>query len=462
VNYFKIFLTLFAFILITPSAYTQQLGKSESLIVNMLDEDKAFHSVDRDVFENLGWDVPDQGRTIKALADNSPGNTFDPRMLEALDPKILGFKPTWYEVRFQKYGLDWDITGLHLMPENPVRGLPTMVIVHGGANNFYNFLVNPLNNPGVGQYLAQKVPVLLVTIPGNYRHGGWTEAPSQREMGYLLDGDMSSDEIKVRNSAYTFQLVMDGVVELIEEAVDGDFVLVGHSTGGELPYMLHGSRLKDRMHGRILGWATGGTSHLTSMQDRWGYTRTAADYPPVDEVRSRPTSDYSGDYMGPLNPVWDDTKSSEEVAQHWMGELVYQRRPRIKQVLQDVERRGSTPGMREGVIKQVHTVLENEGSRYNVDVDAVLADLFAPMRAPVTGYTKIVLTAAEMDTGHWTKDNPEASSTYQVVQELRVYNPDIQVEALMFDLPMTHQGHIERPRQLAGALYASLIWLLKE
>ena len=461
-NNFTKIITVLIYILTCPSVFAQQLGKSESLIVNMLDEDKAFHSVDQDVFENLGWDVPDQGRAVKAIADKAPGNAFDPRTLEALDPKTIGYKPTWHEVRYQKYGLDWDITGLHLMPENPVRGLPTMVIVHGGANNFYNFFVNPLNEPGVGQYLAQKIPVLLVSIPGNYRHGGWLEAPSEREMGYLLDGDMSSDEIKVRNAAYTFQLVMDGVVELIEEAVDGDFVLVGHSTGGELPYMLHGSRLKDRMHGRILGWATGGTSHLTSMQDRWGYTRTAADYPPVDEVRGRPTSDYSGAYMGPLNPVWDDSKSPEEVAQRWMDELVFQRRPRIKQVLQDVERRGATPGMREGVIKQVHSVLENEGSRYNVDVDAVLADLFAPMRAPLTGYSKIVLTAAEMDTGHWTKDNPEASSTYQVVQELRVYNPDIQVEALMFDLPMTHQGHIERPGQLAGGLFASLIWLLKE
>jgi hypothetical protein len=117
--------------------------------------------------------------------------------------------------------------------------------------------------------------------------------------------------------------------------------------------------------------------------------------------------------------------------------------------------------MREAVIKQVHTVLENEGSRFNVDVDAVLADLFAPMRAPVTGYSKIVLTAAQMDTGHWTKDRPEESSTYQVVKELRVYNPDIQVQALLYDVPMTHQGHIERPRQLAGGLYASLIWLVK-
>lgn len=448
-------------ILLSPSVFSQELGKSESAIVAMLNVDRPYHSVNREVFDKLGWDLPDGGKAVKTLADNSPGNTLDPRKLEALDSRRLGYKPTWHEVRFNKYGLEWDITGLHMMPEKPVTGMPSVVIVHGGSNNFYGFLMDPMNNPGVGQYLAQKVPVLLVSIPGNYKHGGWEEEPSRRQMSYLLDGDMSRDEIKVRNAAYTFQLVMDGVVELIEEAVDGDFVLVGHSTAGELPYMLHGSRLKDRMHGRILGWATGGASHLKSMQDRWGYTRTAFDYPPVYEVRSRPTTDYSGDYMGPLNPVWDDSMSTEEIAQRWMGELVYHRRPRIKQVLQDLERRGAVPGMREAVIRQVRTILEEEGSRYNVNVDAVLADLFAPMRAPITGFSKIVLTAAQMDTGHWTRDRPEESSTYKVVEELRVYNPDIQVQALMFDLPMTHQGHIERPRQLAGGLYACLIWLME-
>jgi pimeloyl-ACP methyl ester carboxylesterase len=454
-------LTALIIILMSPAVFTQQLGQSESAIVNMLNEDKPYHTVSLEIFNNLGWDLPDQGRTVKALADKAPGNTLDPHKLESLDPKKIGYKAKWHEVRFQKYGLDWDITGLHMMPENPVKGLPSLVIIHGGSNNFYGFLLDPLNNPGLGQYLAQKVPVLLVTIPGNYRHNGWTEEPAQREMGYRLDGDMSSDEIKVRNAAYTFQLVMDGIVELVEEAIDGDFVVIGHSTGGELPYMLHGSRLKNRMHGRILGWATGGTSHLKSMQDRWGYTQKASDYPTVDEVRSRPTANYAGDYMGPLNPVWDDSISPEEVAERWVGELVFQRRPRIKQVLQDLERRGASPGMREAVIRQVRTVLENDGNRFNVNVDAVLADLFAPMRAPVTGYSKIVLTAAQMDTGHWTKDRPEESSTYQVVKELRVYNPDIQVQALLYDLPMTHQGHIERPRQLAGGLYASLVWLIK-
>ena len=53
-NNFTKIITVLIYILTCPSVFAQQLGKSESLIVNMLDEDKAFHSVDQDVFENLG------------------------------------------------------------------------------------------------------------------------------------------------------------------------------------------------------------------------------------------------------------------------------------------------------------------------------------------------------------------------------------------------------------------------
>ena len=33
------------------------------------------------------------------------------------------------------------------------------------------------------------------------------------------------------------------------------------------------------------------------------------------------------------------------------------------------------------------------------------------------------------------------------------------IRVLLFDLPMTHYGHIEKPRQLAGGLVAALTWL---
>jgi hypothetical protein len=33
---------------------------------------------------------------------------------------------------------------------------------------------------------------------------------------------------------------------------------------------------------------------------------------------------------------------------------------------------------------------------------------------------------------------------------------------LIFDVPMTHYGHIEKPKQLAGGLLAALTWLKEQ
>ena len=147
----------------------------EQSILQMLQHDLPYHTVTPEQFEQLGWNLPDAGATVKILAEAAPGSAFDPRDLEKLPIEKLGYHAKWHEVRYQEYGLDWDITGLHLVPNEPLPGMPTLVILHGGAGNWYHFFVNALNQPGIGQYLAQKIPVMLVTIPGNYRHGGWTE-----------------------------------------------------------------------------------------------------------------------------------------------------------------------------------------------------------------------------------------------------------------------------------------------
>jgi hypothetical protein len=446
-------LTLFA-----SQAIAQQQDPAVTDILEMLNEEKPYHTVTPRQFERLGWDLPDDGMTVKAIADQANKGSFDPRVLENLDSSDIGYRAEWHELRYQHYGLDWDITGLHLVPENPVQDLPALVIMHGGSSNWYEFFVDPLNGPGLGQYLAQRLEVLLVTIPGNYRHGGWSNATlDERAPAYLLDKDLSEEEIRVRNAAYTFQLVADGVKELVQSTLDGAVVMIGHSTAGEIPYILHGSDLRERMHGWILGWGSGGTSSQSAMQDRWGYTQTIDDYPPLDILRPRPVNNYSGDYLGPLNPVWQEGVSREEIARRWMGEQEFQRRPHFKQPLQDIERRGATPGMQQGTVSQVQEVLK--GNSYGVDVETVVSDLFSPMRAPTSGYNKIILTTARLDTGHWDKDNPTNASTMQVANEFRELNPGVPVRVLLFDVPMTHYGHVERPRQLAAGLYTALIWL---
>src|SRR5215468_5169022 len=90
--------------------------------------------------------------------------------------------------------------------------MPTLAIINGGSANFYEFFLDPLNRPGLGQYLAQRMPVMLITIPGNYIDGGWTNPKySERIPGYVLGRPISAEEAGIRNAIYTFSLVAEGV-----------------------------------------------------------------------------------------------------------------------------------------------------------------------------------------------------------------------------------------------------------
>ncbi len=451
-SFFRIGATL-AFLAIAVPALQAQ-GSGEAQIIRMLQQDQPYHSVSPELFEQLGWDLPDGGSRVKALADAAPGGALDPRKLESLPADQLGYRAKWHEVRYQLYGLDWDIPGLHLIPNNPLPGMPTLVIINGGAANWYEFFLDPLNRPGLGQYLAQKIPVLLATIPGNYRHGGWTETEyGKRIPGYLLDRDVSAEELKVRNAVYTFRVVTEGVKRLVEAVTTGPVVLVGHSTGGEIQFILKDSSLRDRTQGLSFGWGTGGPAALTSMRELRGI-RSAEDYLDVWEIRPRPAEGYSRGYLGPLNPVWDPTQSRVAMAQRWMG-LEERRRPQFKQPLQDMEH-NSASNLREHAASQIQQTLQ--GNPFGANPDEAIADLFSTMRAPVTGYRKMIWTTAKLDDGHW-DENPSNARELRVANEFRENNPNIPIRVLVFDVPMTHYGHIEMPRQLAGGLLAALQWL---
>ncbi|MSO19074.1 MAG: alpha/beta hydrolase [Acidobacteria bacterium] len=436
------------------SARTAAVGDAEDEVVKMLGENKPFHAVTPEVFNRLGWDLPDGGAAVKALADAAPGGAFDPRKLESISEAQLGYRVKWHEVRYKVYGIEWDIPGLMLTPLHPVSpNLPTMVIINGGSSNWYEFFVDPLNAPGLGQYLAQRVPTLIVTIPGNFRHGGWSEAKyEERIPGYVLDRDVSADELKFRNAAYTFRVVADGVAAIIEKVVQGPVVIVGHSTGGEIQFLLK-DRLKSRLRGLSLGWGTGGPASLAAMQEFRG-ERGADDYLHVRELRARPNSGHARGYLGPLNPVWDASKSREAMAEHWMG-LEERRRPKFKQPLQDMEH-NSADNLRENAATQIRETLK--GNKLGVNPDEVIRDLFSTMKSPEVGYTKMIWTTAQLDDGHWDKDSTKAREL-QVANEFRKANPGIPIRVMVFDVPMTHYGHVEKPKQLAGGLLAALMWL---
>jgi hypothetical protein len=441
-------------VVVMPTGYAAQ-GTPEDRVVEMLRENQPYHRVSPEQFEQLGWDLPDGGATVKALADAAPGGAFDPRKLEAVPAATLGYQAKWQVVRYKAYGLDWDITGLQLTPTRPIPSSPTLAIINGGSANWYEFFLDPLNRPGLGQFLAQKIPVLLITIPGNYRHGGWTEKQYEKRIpGYLLDHDVSADEARIRNAIYTFRVVTDGVTKLVEATTKGPVILVGHSTGGEIQFILKNSSLKSRMQGLSMGWGTGGPANLAAMRKYRG-EHTASDYPNIRENSPRPPASYSRGYLGPLNPVWNANQTRLQVAERWMADLEGTRRPQFKQKLQDIEHQ-SSDNLRDYVSSQIRQALKD--NTLGVKPDDVIVDLFTTTRSPVQGYKKMIWTVAALDDGHWDK-NPAEARELQVADEFRKANPNAPIRVLLFDVPMTHYGHVEKPRQLAGGLVAALRWV---
>ena len=131
------------------------------------------------------------------------------------------------------------------------------------------------------------------------------------------------------------------------------------------------------------------------------------------------------------------------------------RRAQFKQPLQDMEH-SSAVNLLPEVSAQIRETLA--GNSYGIKAQEVIDDLFSTTRAPVAGYRKMIWTTAKLDTGHWNED-PAKARELIVSTEFRAANPDIPIRVLVFDVPMTHYGHIEKPRELAGGLVAALRWL---
>ena len=366
-------------------------------------------------------------------------------------------------VRYQHYGLDWDITGLRLESLGPrAQDLPWLVVLNGGSANFYEFFVDPRNRPGLGQYLAQRANVLLVTIPGNFRYGGWEDPPNARAPQYLLDSDLGLEETAVRSSVYTNRMVLSGLKRLILQETSGPILIVGHSTSGELAFLSAAEpELAARLRGRFLGWGSGGPSILRKEWEekvgkREKSIRTLSAYPPLWDLRARDAADYADDgYVGPLNPCVSPGMSAEDVARRWLS-LVQRSRPNFKQVLQDMEHRGMVE-LREKLEFEIRAALS--ATPLPVSAEEVSKELFAPNHAPLTGYRKMVWLVGKWDQGHWHRENPAKARDLTVADQFRERNPTAEIRLVVFDLPMTHYGHLEKPRQVAAALIAATEWL---
>lgn len=426
-------------------------------VPDLLLHDRPYAALSAQVFETLGWDLPDAGRTVKTIADAAAGGAFDPRQLEKARAADLGYTARWHVLRYRYYGLDWDITGLHLTPTRPEPGLPTLAIIHGGSANWYEFFVDPQNRAGLAQYLAQRLPVVLITIPGNYAEGGWTEPEFDKRIpGYLLAQRTSFEEARVRNAVFTFQLIAEGVRRLLEQTTTGPLLILGHSTGGELQFMLKDSSLRDRLNGRSIGWGTGGPAVITkNIDEEFGERAESVAqygrYPHVDRLRSRDPAGYiSSRYVGPLNPL--PGGSPLEVAQAWFA-AEGRRRPQFKQVLQDMEHQGMVEH-RARLEREIRETVRGT----SVNADEVIRDLFSTMSPPLAGYRRMAWVVGKLDNGHWDA-RPAMAREWKMAERFRRENPGAPVRVLLVDANVTHYAHIERPKQLAAVLVDAVRWV---
>jgi hypothetical protein len=460
--------------LLTTGFAMAQTESPEKKIWTLLDDPKATYvSLGESAFRALGegFDLPDGGEAVTALANTAPGGAFDPRDVAKIPPSRVGYKAEWVVERYWRYNLDWDITGLKLESLDPdATRYPWFIIMNGGAANLYEFFVDLKNRPGWAQYLAQKLNVMIVTIPGNFKYGGWEEpiADVRRQPAYLLDRALSMDEYEVRNAIYTNVLILQGLKQLVMKNTAGDILLVGHSTSGELAMMAYGDPdLGARLKGRFLGWGSGGPARLELMRtvrgknvaDRGGASSPAAGKTPLTVLDRRDPPSYAHGYSGFLNPLYEPGMSHLQIAEKWLAAEA-RRRPNIKQQMQNLEH-GADLGQKAWVENEIEQLLRKTGNPWHVVAEDVEKDLFATNFTRLDGFARMVWTTAHFDRNHWNPEEPTKSIEVFVANEYRAKNPDAEIRLINWDPPMTHYGHLELPRQLAAAHYSVVRWLVR-
>ncbi len=455
------------------SAAQNRLSHSqiEQKIWSLLDDPEApYVSLPDADFRALGegFDLPDGGQAVTELALNAPGGAFDPRDVSQIPPAQLGYQADWIVERYERYNLEWDITGFRLTSLAPeAENYPWLIIMNGGAANMYEFYVDLKNRPGWAQYLAQKLNVMIVTIPGNFKYGGW-ERPIEdirRQPAYLLDRELSMEEYEVRNALLTNSVIMQGLKALVMNHTQGDILLVGHSTSGELAMLANDDPdLRIRLRGRFLGWGSGGPARLDRVRearnpDIVGIAAVPDQPKPIHILERRNPEGYSRGYSGFLNPMYEAGMSHFQIAERWL-EVEGRRRANFKQQIQNLEHGGGID--QKGRIEvELENLLKKTGNPWNVNLEDVSKDLFSTHYTRMDGYTQMVWTVAHYDRNHWVPEDPMKSVEVFFANEYRAKNPSAKIRLMVWDPLMTHYGHLEMPKQLAAATYSVVRWFFK-
>lgn len=470
-------------LLAATAAVPALAGYSGGKIASLLDQPKSYVMLAEADFRALDMGaLPDGGKTVTDLALKAPGGAFDPRDLAKVDPKILGYKADWFVERYTRYNLPWDIGGLRLTSNDPeARNKPWVLILNGGAANIYEFFIDLKNRPGWGQFLAQKLNVMIVSIPGNFKYGGWTDPIATRKPAFLLDRDLTDDEELVYNSVFTFQVILQGLKQLVVNHTTGDLLIVGHSTGGELPALAETDpELKKRLNGRYLGWGSGGPVSLKAVVAAKKAANPEYKAPPtitggggeggerkwtepgpywLNVMARRTPTVYARTYSRWLNPLYEPGDSVFAIATKWL-DAEGRRRANFKQPLQDLEHSDNFK-MKGEVEVAIERALAKTGNPWKINVEEIQKDLCSTSFAPTTGYKTMVWCVAKLD-GHWNALYPDMGGDVTLAKEYLRRNPTAKVRVIGWDLNMTHYGHVELPEQLAAGFVDVVDWMMKQ
>ncbi len=204
-------------------------------------------------------------------------------------------------VRYHRNGYDWDMHGTLFTPDNELNSDRAFVLFHGGAGSEKIMDLTPDGRPGLARVLAsQGFKVLTLTYPGHYPPGGvWKAQISERMPIYLLDRELSKEEILDRNLKCTFNTILQGAGLLTDQHLAGRVILAfGHSTGG--PMAAHLTRFSKQA--KVIGLVGFGSGGPDGWRKEWRDRTGAEKYTekPVAHVSRRsPDSFRESGYIDP-------------------------------------------------------------------------------------------------------------------------------------------------------------------
>jgi pimeloyl-ACP methyl ester carboxylesterase len=191
------------------------------------------------------------------------------------------------QARFEANGYAWDIHGSLVSPVSEPRS-QKFVLTHGGAGSEKELLETPDGRPGLAIILAELgYETLVISFVGHYPRGSvWPTDVERRLPVYLLGRDIPEAEILSRNLVCAFDVHVQGMATLIEQAFqDQNLIVFGHSTGGPMVVALPRFLCTNTITG-IVGW---GSSEPNLWAREWSHWIRGKPTPaiPIDKISRR-------------------------------------------------------------------------------------------------------------------------------------------------------------------------------